>query len=86
MRWAAMEMQTIINLTAGGAFAVGGWFARQIWDAVSELRRDLHSIEVDLPQNYLRKDEFREGLKEVKDILNEIFRKIDDLYKEKADK
>ena len=81
-----MELQTMINFAAGTALAIGGWFARQIWDAVAELRRDLHSIQVDLPQNYLRRDEFREGLKEVKDILNEIFRKIDDLYKEKADK
>jgi hypothetical protein len=81
-----MELQTIVNLVAGGAFTVGGWFARQIWDAVAELRKDLHSIEVELPQIYLRKDEFREGLKEVKDILNEIFRKIDDINKAKADK
>jgi hypothetical protein len=81
-----MEMQTMLNFAAGTALAIGGWFARQIWDAVAELRKDLHNMQVELPQNYLRKDEFREGLKEVKDILNEIFRKIDDLYKEKADK
>lgn len=81
-----MEMQTLINFAAGTTLTIGGWFARQLWDAVSELRRDLHNIQVELPQNYLRKDEFREGVKEIKDILNEIFRKIDDLYKEKADK
>jgi hypothetical protein len=81
-----MEMQTMLNFAAGTALAIGGWFARQIWDAVAELRKDLHNMQVELPQNYLRRDEFREGLKEVKDILNEIFRKIDDLYKEKADK
>jgi len=81
-----MEIQTMLNFAAGTALTIGGWFARQIWDAVAELRKDLHNMQVELPQNYLRKDEFREGLKEVKDILNEIFRKIDDLYKEKADK
>ena len=81
-----MEMQTILNFAAGTALTIGGWFARQMWDAVAELRKDLHSLQVDLPQHYMRKDEFRDGIKEVKEILNEIFRKIDDLYKEKADK
>ena len=56
------------------------------WRAVAELRRDLRQIEIDLPSNYLRKDEFREGLNEIKGILNEIFRKIDDIKDKKADK
>lgn len=81
-----MELQTFVNFAVGAILTIGGWFARQIWDAVGQLRRDIHRIEVLLPQTYLRRDEFREGLKEVKDILNEIFRKIDDLNKEKADK
>jgi hypothetical protein len=81
-----MEMQTILNFAAGTALTIGGWFARQMWDAVAELRKDLHSLQIDLPQNYMRKDEFRDGIKEIKEILNEIFRKIDELYKEKADK
>jgi hypothetical protein len=81
-----MDMQSLLNALGGLAIAVGGWFARQLWDSVQRLQQDLHQIEVDLPQHYLRKDEFREGVKEIKDILNEIFRKIDDLRKEKADK
>ena len=81
-----MDTQSLLNMLGGLAIAVGGWFARQLWDSVQKLQRDLHQIEIDLPQHYLRKDEFREGVKEIKDILNEIFRKIDDLRKEKADK
>lgn len=81
-----MDLQSIINIGAGVVMAMLGWWARQIWDAVSQLRRDIHQIEVDLPAHYLRKDEFREGLKEVKDILNQIFEKIDYLHRQKADK
>lgn len=81
-----MELQTIINVGAGVIMVMLGWWARQIWDAVAELRQDLHKIETDLPTHYLRKDEFREGLKEVKDILNQIFEKIDYLHRQKADK
>jgi hypothetical protein len=81
-----MDTQTLLNTMGGVAIAVGGWFARQLWDSVQKLKDDVHQIEIDLPQHYLRKDDFREGMKEIKDILNEMFRKIDDLRKEKADK
>jgi len=53
-----MEMQAIVNLTIGLLIAIGGWFAKSLWDAVSRLKDDLHAIEVELPSHYLRKDEF----------------------------
>lgn len=81
-----MEMQAIINIIVLLAVGVGGWFAREVWGAVKELREDLHQIEVDLPSNYIRRDEFQEGLKEIKDICRQIFDKVDSLEKRKADK
>lgn len=77
-----MDLQTILNIAAGVFIAAAGWFARQIWDAVNELREDIHKIEVELPSHYLRKDEFAEGMKEIKDMLRQIFDKLDN----KADK
>jgi hypothetical protein len=49
---------------------------------VNELRKDLHIIEVALPSNYIRKDEFAEGVKELKDICRQIFDRLEN----KADK
>ena len=77
-----MDTQTIINAGAGVILGVGGWFARQLWDAVKELRADLHRIEVDLPSRYIRRDEFADGMKEIKDMLSKIFDRLDN----KADK
>jgi len=59
-----------------------GWFARQLWDAVSELRRDLHKIEVDLPTNYVQKNEYAETMKRIEIMFERIFDKLD----AKADK
>jgi hypothetical protein len=59
-----------------------GWFARQLWDAVSELRRDIHKIEVDLPSNYVQKNEYAETMKRIEIMFERIFDKLD----EKADK
>lgn len=81
-----MDQQTLFNLIFFVATGVGGWFAREIWGAVKELRADLHKLEVDLPSHYIKRDEFHEGLKEIKDICRQIFEKVDSLEKRKADK
>lgn len=86
IRGLIMDLQAIYNIGIGVVLAGVGWFAREIWGAVAELRRDLRQIEIDLPSNYLRKDEFREGINEIKQMLGEVFRKIDDLKDKKADK
>jgi hypothetical protein len=77
-----MDWQGIINLLAGTALTIMGWFARQLWEAVAELRKDVHSIEVALPSNYVRRDEFSDGIKEIKEMLGKIFDRLEN----KADK
>lgn len=49
--------QSIINSILGGALAALGWFARQIWDAIKELRSDLARLREELPPRYVPKDE-----------------------------
>ena len=77
-----MDSQTMVNIGAGAVLAVLGWFARVLWEAVNSLQEDLHKLEVDLPSNYIRRDEFQDGMREIKDMLGKIFDKLDN----KADK
>ena len=77
-----MDTQSLINLGLSCFMAGLGWFARQLWDAVSELRRDLHKIEVDLPTNYVQKNEYAETMKRIEIMFERIFDKLDG----KADK
>ena len=77
-----MDTQSLINLGLSAFMATLGWFARQLWDAVSELRRDIHKIEVDLPSNYVQKNEYAETMKRIEIMFERIFDKLD----EKADK
>jgi hypothetical protein len=81
-----MDMQTMINLAGGAILSVLGWFARQIWDAVQELQKDVHKIEVDLPGNYVRKEDFNDSMREIRDISRQIFDKLDLLQRQKLDK
>jgi hypothetical protein len=81
-----MDTQTLINFALGSFLAIIGWLARQLWEAVERLKSDLHQIEVDLPSRYVRREEFSEALKEIKDLCRQIFDKVDSLEKRKADK
>lgn len=81
-----MISQDLVNLGIATGFTVIGWFARQIWAAVNELRRDLQTLQIQLPTSYVRRDEFSEALKEIKDISKQIFEKISSLEQRKADK
>jgi hypothetical protein len=72
-----VDHQTIINLAGGALLTALGWFARQLWEAVHELRRDIHDIEVDLPRNYVRKDEFTDTMKRIESIVERIFDKLE---------
>lgn len=77
-----MEWQPIFNIGLLAAIGLIGWLGRELWNAVKELRKDLTTIEVALPTSYVRKDEFKDGLQEIKIMLVKISDKLDG----KADK
>jgi len=54
-----MDWQHFINLASGGALAVMGWFARQLWDAVKALQGDLKRLELSISDNYVKKTEMQ---------------------------
>jgi hypothetical protein len=81
-----MDTQELINIGIGTGLAVVGWLARTLWEAVQNLRADIHKIEVDLPTTYIRRDEFSDGMKELKDMISLLFKKIEELKDRKADK
>ena len=77
-----MDTQSIINLAGGAILTVIGWFARSLYEAVNDLRRDIHEIEVDIPKRYVAKDDFNITMKHIEDMFQRIYDKID----AKADK
>ena len=72
-----MEMQAILNIILGSALAVGGWFVRQMWDAVTKLKDDLKKIEVDMPTNYVRKDDMESRFDRIEALLDKLYEKLD---------
>jgi hypothetical protein len=72
-----MEYQTLINLFAGAALAVVGWFAHQLWEAAANLRADLARLREELPKTYITKDDFKDAVNELKNLLITIDSKLD---------
>ncbi len=77
-----MDFQTLINVGAGGALAIMGWFARELWSAVKDLREDVAKLREELPKTYITKDDFKDAVSELKNLLIAIDTKLD----RKADK
>ena len=77
-----MDTQTLVNFVGGSAIAIGGWFAREVWGAVKELRSDLHSLEVDLPKNYVSRFDLDKRMEHIETMFQRIYDKLDG----KADK
>ena len=77
-----MDFQTIVNFGLTTASLVVGWFARELWAAVKELKADLAHLREELPKQYLAKDDYRDDIRDIKEMLNKLFDRID----HKADK
>jgi len=69
--------QTIFNWVVAFAGACGGWVLKIIWDAITNLKDDIRQIERDLPEVYVRRDDFKEAVKELKTDMKEGFNKVD---------
>jgi septal ring factor EnvC (AmiA/AmiB activator) len=72
-----MEYQSLINSAIGLAFTVAGWFSREMWSAVKELKSDLSKLREELPKTYVTRDDNRDDIREIKEMLGKIFDKLD---------
>lgn len=77
-----MDWQTLINIGAGSLLTVMGWFARELWAMVNELKDSVHKIEVDLPRHYVRKEDINQRFDRIEMLLDKVYERLD----QKADR
>lgn len=77
-----IEFHAIITGILTIVTGVLGWFARELWDAVKTLQRDLTKLEVKLSTDYVSYDR----LKDIMHPMIEAIEDIRDTLKSKADK
>jgi len=71
------DYQTFINWAAGIGMTGMGWFARQLWDAVSSLKADLSALREEIAKDYVPKNDFKEFAMELRSMLQRISDKLD---------
>lgn len=69
--------QDLYNIIVGVAGAAIGWLLKVVWDSVRALQADMKEIERELHTEYISKHDYRADILEVKDILKQIFDKLD---------
>lgn len=72
-----MNLQEIFNILIPIICAVLGWFCRELWTAVQELKTDLAKLREELPTHYVTKDDFNDRWNEVLKALHRIEDKLD---------
>jgi hypothetical protein len=69
--------QTLINWVFAGAGAALGWILKVVWDPIQDLKKDIRQIERDLPEVYVRRDDFKDAVKEIKEDMKAGFSSVD---------
>jgi hypothetical protein len=72
-----MNLQDIFNTLIPIICTVLGWFCRELWTAVQELKSDLSKLREELPTHYVTKDDFNDRWYEVMKSLHRIEDKLD---------
>jgi len=73
-----MDMQTAFNALLSVAMVGLGWFLRIIWDSIKRLQNDMSELERHASETYVRRDDYRDDMAELKAMLRQIMSKLDD--------
>jgi antirestriction protein len=60
----------ILIMTVGSVF---GWVLRMLWTASQELKVDLAKLREELPKEYVTKDDYRQDVRELKEMISKLF-------------
>jgi hypothetical protein len=77
-----MDFQVAFNLAMSFIFIGTGWAIRAIYDGMNNLKKDQIALEREVASVYVRREDYRQDIVEIKQILSQIFNKLDN----KADK
>jgi len=74
-----MDIQTLVNTVLPLICVAMGWFCKELWTAVQDLKNNLHDLRAHLAENYLHKDDFSTRWEEILKAIHRIEDKLDKL-------
>lgn len=64
--------QVVFNWAVAIAGFCGGWILKIIWDAIQELKKDLRVMDTKMHEDFVRRDDFKEAIKDVKEDMTSL--------------
>jgi len=78
--------QNLVNAAFTMVTSLGAWIVKAIWEAIKELKQENKEMKEQLNERYVRKDDFKEVIGEIKDLNRKALARIFDRIDHKADK
>jgi hypothetical protein len=72
-----MDEQVLFNWIVGVAGVLGGWTLKVIWDSLMELRRDIKTMDTKMHDDFVRRDDFKDAVREIKEDMRAGFSTVD---------
>ena len=68
-----MNSNDLFQILVGLLGTLGGWALKVIWDGHKELRMEIAVMN----EKFVRRDDFKEAIGDIKDMLNRIFARLE---------
>jgi len=68
-----MDTQVLFNIAVSLAGALGGWILNNIYRSIERLDTDVRAM----PHMYVGREDYRNDMRDIKDMLGKIFDKLD---------
>jgi len=71
-----MEVLSLFQALLAVAVSVAGWFLRSLWSNQTALEKALMQHQMEAAEKYVRKDDYRADIGEIKGMLDKIFNQL----------
>ena len=72
-----MDSQMIFDWIVGVGGVIVGWMLKVIWEAIRDMRQELKALDQKMHDDFVRRDDFKEAIREIKNDMKEGFNKVD---------
>lgn len=72
-----MDSQMIFDWIVGIGGVIVGWMLKVIWEAIRDMRQELKALDQKMHDDFVRRDDFKEAIRDIKNDMKEGFNKVD---------
>jgi len=72
------------QIAVAAAFGLIGWLMHEAWDLIKKLQESITRLQSELPRDYVQKDDYKQDIGRVHELLDRSYEKLDRIY-EKLD-